>query len=498
MSNSIKFGFRPRALDVTKKLPIRIRKCRKRSPKVKRTVAVAPSGMEKEEEMESHLQQAILAQKATSAGDTVENHVIPTPQVSTISDDDYNRIYQDRQLPKGKRLITFDDHVPFFLLQGSYNADSEDEEWMSINRNVNIDDFEHIIERLENASHTDIIHLRNARTLLQRFDPGLVDDVYDYWLQKRKLAASRKSKCTALIPILCTEQRRDEKTLVNPYIAFRRRLDKVQTRKKLKTDVLTYEKMLQLNLALKRSIVLATTLKQREKLKLAVVDIEHPMHKLQFNGGIYNEEVDELRQRWMAQAERLLASTKEEKTMQRHKQQMMVQGHSSSSASPSSIFDSKCLKRNLELWNSTITLNPLCPVMFPSTDDDSAEMEKICAMNVSSSVDGRYHFRRKYGCKYRAPVPSALLNDNATEKCPQIPLHFPFCDEDTKAQDGLNEFRCFSTKFSLLRRGSHGGDNSGNDSPTVGFVRRRMGRGGRIHIDLMRFDKMHSPKHDTN
>jgi hypothetical protein len=53
MSSSAKFGFRPRALDVTRRLPIRVRKCRKRSPKVKRSVALAPTGMEKEEEMVS-------------------------------------------------------------------------------------------------------------------------------------------------------------------------------------------------------------------------------------------------------------------------------------------------------------------------------------------------------------------------------------------------------------------------------------------------------------
>jgi hypothetical protein len=55
MSSSTKFGFRPRALDVSRKLPVRIRKCRKKIPKVKRTVAMAPTGMEKEEEMVSLL-----------------------------------------------------------------------------------------------------------------------------------------------------------------------------------------------------------------------------------------------------------------------------------------------------------------------------------------------------------------------------------------------------------------------------------------------------------
>lgn len=44
--------FRARVLDPNKRLEVRIRqKCRQQSPKVKRAVAVPPSGMEKEEEM---------------------------------------------------------------------------------------------------------------------------------------------------------------------------------------------------------------------------------------------------------------------------------------------------------------------------------------------------------------------------------------------------------------------------------------------------------------
>ena len=53
--------------------------------------------------------------------------------------------------------MIYSEHVPFFLTQGSYNADSEDEEWLNTRRNIQLDDFEHIIEKLETASQTDII-----------------------------------------------------------------------------------------------------------------------------------------------------------------------------------------------------------------------------------------------------------------------------------------------------------------------------------------------------
>ena len=96
-----------------------------------------------------------------------------------VDADEYDRIYQqERRLPRiNKKLINFNGnsicisafyskihfigHVPFFLTQGSYNADSEDEEWLKTRRTITVDDFEHIIEKLETASPTaDIIKPR--------------------------------------------------------------------------------------------------------------------------------------------------------------------------------------------------------------------------------------------------------------------------------------------------------------------------------------------------
>jgi hypothetical protein len=95
-----------------------------------------------------------------------------------VHDDVYDRIYEDRRFQKNKKLIAFNgkllfdnncnieiiisilEYVPYFLTQGSYNADSEDEEWLNTKRNINTDDFEHIIAKLEIASQTDIIKPR--------------------------------------------------------------------------------------------------------------------------------------------------------------------------------------------------------------------------------------------------------------------------------------------------------------------------------------------------
>ena len=56
-------------------------------------------------------------------------------------------------------------------------------------------------------------------------------------------------------------------TNTNPYIAFRRRTEKMQTRKNRKNDEASYEKMLKLRRDLSKAIVLLEMVKRREKTK---------------------------------------------------------------------------------------------------------------------------------------------------------------------------------------------------------------------------------------
>lgn len=70
-----------------------------------------------------------------------------------------------------------------------YDIDSEDEVWLADRGGNDVaGDFEKMMELLESASSdTQICQPREARVLLKDFDNDLVDDVYDYWLQKRKV-----------------------------------------------------------------------------------------------------------------------------------------------------------------------------------------------------------------------------------------------------------------------------------------------------------------------
>lgn len=53
----------------------------------------------------------------------------------------------------------------------------------------------------------------------------------------------------------------------NPYLAFRRRAEKMQTRKIRKNDETSYEKMLKLRRDLSRAVTLLELVKRREKTK---------------------------------------------------------------------------------------------------------------------------------------------------------------------------------------------------------------------------------------
>jgi enhancer of polycomb-like protein len=71
-----------------------------------------------------------------------------------------------------------------------------------------------------------------------------------------------------LIPQVKTETRAGPGSATNnPYLAFRRRTEKMQTRKNRKNDETSYEKMLKLRRDLSRAITLLEFVKRREKYK---------------------------------------------------------------------------------------------------------------------------------------------------------------------------------------------------------------------------------------
>lgn len=283
-----KLSFRARALDAAKPLPIYrgkdmpdLNDC----VSINRAVPQMPTGMEKEEESEHHLQRAISAQQVFR--EKKESMVIPVPEAeSNVSY--YNRLYKG-EFKQPKQFI----HIQPFNLdneQPDYDMDSEDETLLNrLNRKMEIKplQFEIMIDRLEKASSNQLVTLQEAKLLLNE-DDYLIKAVYDYWVRKRK-----NCRGPSLIPQI-KQEKRDGSTNNDPYVAFRRRTEKMQTRKNRKNDEASYEKMLKLRREFSRAITILEMIKRREKTKrellhLTLEVVEKRYHLGDYGGEILNE-----------------------------------------------------------------------------------------------------------------------------------------------------------------------------------------------------------------
>uniref|UniRef100_A0A8C1PN14 Enhancer of polycomb homolog n=1 Tax=Cyprinus carpio TaxID=7962 RepID=A0A8C1PN14_CYPCA len=216
-----KLSFRARALDALKPLPVF--RCEDlpdlhEYASINRAVPQMPTGMEKDEESEHHLQRAISAQHVY--GEKRDNMVIPVPEAkSNITY--YDSLYPgDFKMPK--QLI----HIQPFSLdteQPDYDLDSEDEAFVNkLKKKLEVEalQFEEMIDRLEKGSGQQLVTLQEAKLLLKE-DDDLIREVFEYWSRKRKLC-----KNGSLIPTI-KQEKRDGSSTNDPYVAFRRRTEKM-------------------------------------------------------------------------------------------------------------------------------------------------------------------------------------------------------------------------------------------------------------------------------
>ncbi|KAM9198890.1 enhancer of polycomb homolog 1 isoform 4-T4 [Mergus octosetaceus] len=471
-----KLSFRARALDASKPLPVF--RCEDlpdlaEYASINRAVPQMPTGMEKEEESEHHLQRAISAQQVY--GEKRDNMVIPVPEAeSNIAY--YESIYPG-EFKMPKQLI----HIQPFSLdaeQPDYDLDSEDEIFVNkLKKRMDISplQFEEMIDRLEKGSGQQPVSLQEAKLLLKE-DDELIREVYEYWIKKRK-----NCRGPSLIPAV-KQEKRDGSSTNDPYVAFRRRTEKMQTRKNRKNDEASYEKMLKLRRDLSRAVTILEMIKRREKSKRELLHLTLEIIEKRYNLGDYSGEiVSEV----MAQRQPIKPTYaipiipvtnsspfKHQETMELKEFKVNKQDK------PDVIRPKRKYEKKPKVLPSSAAATPqqtspaALPVFnakdlnqydFPSSDEEplSQVLSGSSEAEEENDPDGPFAFRRKAGCQYYAPH----LDQ---------PGNWPW-SSPKEGRLGDVRYRYCLTTLTVPQR-------------CIGFARRRVGRGGRVLLDRAHSD----------
>ncbi|KAL9868785.1 enhancer of polycomb homolog 1 isoform 4-T4 [Geothlypis trichas] len=470
-----KLSFRARALDASKPLPVF--RCEDlpdlaEYASINRAVPQMPTGMEKEEESEHHLQRAISAQQVY--GEKRDNMVIPVPEAeSNIAY--YESIYPG-EFKMPKQLI----HIQPFSLdaeQPDYDLDSEDEIFVNkLKKRMDISplQFEEMIDRLEKGSGQQPVSLQEAKLLLKE-DDELIREVYEYWIKKRK-----NCRGPSLIPAV-KQEKRDGSSTNDPYVAFRRRTEKMQTRKNRKNDEASYEKMLKLRRDLSRAVTILEMIKRREKSKRELLHLTLEIIEKRYNLGDYSGEImsEVMAQRQLLKptyAIPIIPVTNSSSF--KHQEAMELKEYKVKQDKPDVIRPKRKYEKKPKVLPSSAAATPqqtspaALPVFnakdlnqydFPSSDDEplSQVLSGSSEAEEENDPDGPFAFRRKAGCQYYAPH----LDQ---------PGNWPW-SSPKEGRLGDVRYRYCLTTLTVPRR-------------CIGFARRRVGRGGRVLLDRAHSD----------
>ncbi|XP_026316672.1 uncharacterized protein LOC113227842 isoform X2 [Hyposmocoma kahamanoa] len=438
-----KLSFRARALDASKPMPIYLAEELPDLPDysaINRAVPQMPSGMEKEEECEHHLQRAISG----------TGLIIPTPEVCQVSDlDFYERCYPpDYKMPK--------QHIhmqPLWEEQEApeYDIDSEDELWLKQQRHPELTEllFEQMMDKLEKCSGQTVVTLNEAKLLLERKD-DLVIAVYDYWLNKRLNTQH------PLILTVKTESRPGQSTN-NPYLAFRRRTEKMQTRKNRKNDESSYEKMLKLRRDLARALTLLQLVARREQAKRDLVRLTTSLADKRFQAGDFaNQLLPEPPPRPVVGTGLAAALRREQ----------LLHFPPRPEPAPHDLprpREKRPYKRRKHRHHAVASTQGLRESgVGTSSEEEGGRFAGATTGDTSPHDDGPFAFRRKPGCYYEMPT-TTLYGDPV--------------DPDNTGKDAMFEHEIDERHRYTLTSISQ------PYSLCVGFARRRVCRLGRVALD---------------
>ncbi|XP_029385243.1 enhancer of polycomb homolog 1-like isoform X2 [Echeneis naucrates] len=393
--------------------------------------------------------------------------VIPVPEAE-CNITHYESLYPG-EFKMPKQLI----HIQPFSLdteQPDYDLDSEDETFVNkLKKKMEITalQFEEMIDRLEKGSGQQLVSLQEAKLLLKE-DDELIKEVFDYWSRKRKTC-----KGGSLIPNV-KQEKRDGSGTSDPYVAFRRRTEKMQTRKNRKNDEASYEKMLKLRRDLSRAVTILEMIKRREKSKRELLHLTLEIVEKRNAMPDFGSEVmaEALAQRALVKPVYTIPIIPLSNSNQyRHQDHLDMKDYKKPEKTEAVRTKRKYEKKpkipplSAPQHSGPSVFNPkdLNQYDFPSSDEEpfsqihsgSSEAEE------ENDPDGCFAFRRKAGCQYYAFRPAQSGN-------------WPWV---SPSEGGLGDpcFRYCLTSLNMPRR-------------CVGLARRRVGRGGRVLLDRAHTD----------
>uniref|UniRef100_A0A8C1AMW9 Enhancer of polycomb homolog 1 n=1 Tax=Cyprinus carpio carpio TaxID=630221 RepID=A0A8C1AMW9_CYPCA len=404
---------------------------------------------------EHHLQRAISAQQVY--GEKRDNMVIPVPEAeSNIAY--YESLYPgDFKMPK--QLI----HIQPFSLdteQPDYDLDSEDETFVNkLKKKMDLGalQFEEMIDRLEKGSGQQPVSLQEAKLLLKE-DDELIKEVYEYWSKKRKACQSG-----SLIPVV-KQEKRDGSSTSDPYVAFRRRTEKMQTRKNRKNDEASYEKMLKLRRDLSRAVTILEMIKRREKSKRELLHLTLEIVEKRNNMADFGGEVmaEVLAQRALEKPVIPLIpiTNSNQYRHTEHDRDYKIKMDKPEVVRQKRKYEKKAkplpLAGSAHSGPAVFNTKDLNQYDFPSSDDEpySQMFSGSSEVEEENDPDGVFGFRRRTGCQYHAvrPVGGWPWSDPAEGEVADV------------------RYRYSLTTLTVPRR-------------CLGLARRRVGRGGRVLLD---------------
>ncbi|CAB3262048.1 unnamed protein product [Arctia plantaginis] len=398
------------------------------------------------EDIEHHLQRAISG----------TGLIIPTPEVCQVSDlEFYERCYPpDYKMPK--------QHIhmqPLWEEQEApeYDIDSEDERWLKQQRHPELTElkFEQMMDKLEKSSGQTVVTLNEAKLLLERND-DLVIAVYDYWLNKRLNTQH------PLVLSVKTENRPGQSSN-NPYLAFRRRTEKMQTRKNRKNDESSYEKMLKLRRDIARALSLLEMVARRESAKRDLVKLTALIAERRYAAGDFaNQLLPDPPPRPAYTAVQIASSN--------FRREAYTLPHYPPRPPPTPVDQPR--QREKRPYKRRKHRHPAPGIVQGLRDSGvytSSEEEPSRAETATPPDDGPFAFRRKPGCYYEMPTST---------------LHGDPVDPEDPSKQGMYEHEMDERhRYTLTSLRAPG---SGGAGRCVGFARRRATRGGRLALDRVR------------